>query len=152
MHICRSEYVFAILFGSFLIVSTMSAMAETTILDNQSIDPSMLKLPLSFIENQGQSTEDVRFMVQTGGQIVLLAPSEVVFKLSRGNNSSSVHMAFENCSPVQIMGKSSFLARPTSSSAMILPAGSPISQPMGQSGIKSSILGWIWSSGEQMGT
>jgi len=134
MHICRSNYAFAILIGAILMVSMMSASAEVSIsncsqdlpgsllkesqylsnstesdrsnlINNQSIDAAMLKLPLSFIENRGQSPEDVRFMVRIEGPMVLFTPSEVVFRLSCGNNSSAVHMAFENSSPGEIIGE-----------------------------------------------
>ena len=134
MHLCRSNYAFAILFGAILMVSMMSGSAEVPIINsspdysdllsggncsiststeldsspqknNQSIDVAMLKLPLSFIENKGQSPEDVRFMVRIEGPTVFFTPSEVVFSLSRGNNSSAVHMAFENSSPGQIIGE-----------------------------------------------
>ena len=107
----RSNYVFAILFGALLMMSMMSASAEvalfnsspdqdpvlranssifssvelngSTSINNESISLEMLNLPLSFIENQGQFSEDVRFMVQTGGQTVLFAPSKVVFRPSK---------------------------------------------------------------------
>ena len=134
MHTCWSNYVFAILFGAILIVSMMSGSAEVPIINsspdhsdslsggnfsiststeldssphssNQSIDSAMLKLPLSFIENRGQSPEDVRFMVRIEGPTVFFTPSEVVFSLSQGNNSSAVHMAFENSNPGQIIGE-----------------------------------------------
>ena len=134
MHVCRSNYAFAILFGAVLMVSMMSGSAEVSIfncsqdlpgsllkereftsnsteldssnpIDNQSIDTAMLKLPLSFIENRGQSPEDVKFMVRIEGPMVLFTPSEVVFSLSCGNNSSAVHMAFENSSPGEIIGE-----------------------------------------------
>ncbi|MFZ3094438.1 MAG: SBBP repeat-containing protein, partial [Methanothrix sp.] len=65
----------------------------------------MLKLPLSFIENRGQSPEDVKFMVRIDGPMVLFTPSEVVFRLSCGNNSSAVHMSFENSSRGEIIGE-----------------------------------------------
>ncbi len=134
MHTCWSNYVFAILFGAILIVSMMSGSAEVPIINsspdhsdslsggnfsiststeldssphssNQSIDSAMLKLPLSFIENRGQSPEDVRFMVRIEGPTVFFTPSEVIFSLSQGNNSSAVHMAFENSNPGQIIGE-----------------------------------------------
>ena len=134
MHLCRSNYAFAILFGAILMVSMMSGSAEVPIINsspdhsdslssgncsiststeldssphnsNQSIDSAILKLPLSFIENRGQSPEDVRFMVQIEGPTVFFTPSEVVFSLFQGNNSSAVHMAFENSSPGQIIGE-----------------------------------------------
>ena len=134
MHLCRSNYALTILFGAILMVSMMSGSAEVPVVNsspdhsdslsggncsiststelysspqknNQSIDVAMLKLPLSFIENKGQSPEDVRFMVRIEGPTVFFTPSEVVFSLSLGNNSSAVHMAFENSSPGQIIGE-----------------------------------------------
>ena len=134
MHICRSNYALAILIGAILMVSMISGSAEistfdcsqdlpgslskerqflsnstepdsSNLINNQSIDAAMLKLPLSFIENRGQSPEYVKFMVRIDGPMVLFTPSEVVFSLSRGNNSSAVHMAFENSSPGQIIGE-----------------------------------------------
>ncbi|WP_348304063.1 SBBP repeat-containing protein [Methanothrix sp.] len=44
-------------------------------------------------------------MVRIKGPTVFFTPSEVVFSLFRGNNSSAVHMAFENSSPGQIIGE-----------------------------------------------
>ena len=134
MHICGSSYAFAILIGAILMVLMMSGSAEVSIfncsqdlpgslskerqylsnstkpdssnlINNQSIDAAMLKLPLSFIENRGQSPEDVKFMVRIEGPMVLFTPSEVVFRLSCGNNSSAVHMSFENSSPGEIIGE-----------------------------------------------
>ncbi|WP_336247823.1 SBBP repeat-containing protein [Methanothrix soehngenii] len=78
---------------------------SSNLINNQSIDAAMLKLPLSFIENRGQSPEDVKFMVRIDGPMVLFTPSEVVFRLSCGNNSSEVHMSFENSSPGEIIGE-----------------------------------------------
>ena len=111
MHICRSNYALAILIGAILMVSMISGSAEVStfncsqdlpgslskerqylsnstkpdssnLIDNQSIDAAMLKLPLSFIENRGQSPEDVKFMVRIEGPMVLFTPSKVVFRLS----------------------------------------------------------------------
>jgi len=74
-------------------------------IDNQSMDSAVLKLPLIFIENQGQSPEDVMFMIRSMGPTVLFTPSEVVFSLSNGNNSSEIHMAFEKSRSGQIIGE-----------------------------------------------
>jgi len=86
-------------------ISNSTELNSSIQIDNQSIDAAILKLPLSFIENQGQSPENVRFMVRSKGPTVLFTPSEVVFSLSSGNNSSLVHMTFENSSPGQIFGE-----------------------------------------------
>ena len=134
MYKSKSKTVFTILFGAFLIVSIMPAPAEISFLNhwpeptdpligldesasqsnelddnpsinNESIRATMLILPLSFIENLGQSPENVRFIVKTAGQTVFLTISEVVFALSRGDNSVAVHMSFENSSPGRIAGE-----------------------------------------------
>lgn len=72
---------------------------------NESVKATMLKLPLSFIENRGQSSDDTKFIVKTSGQTVFFTPAEVVFTLSSGNNSSVVHMSFEGSRPGQITGE-----------------------------------------------
>jgi hypothetical protein len=105
-----------LLLGAAFILSIMPVLAELTLsnsspglndspINNESIQASMLKLPLSFIENKGQSSEDVKFMAMTAGQTVFFTRSEVVFALSRGNNSSVVRMAFEGSRPGEITGE-----------------------------------------------
>jgi len=139
MSICRFNHVFAILFSAAIIASMTSVLAEVAISnsspdltdlpfnancsispgikpdsrisDNRSIKADVLDLPLSFIENQGQLTEQVRFMVQTGREMVLFAPSEVVFRLSRDNNTSTVRMTFENSYPGEIIGEGELSGR-----------------------------------------
>ncbi len=139
MSICRFNHVFAILFGAAIIVSMTSVLAEISISnslpdltdspfntncsispgikpdsrisDNRSIKADVLDLPLSFIENQGQLTEQARFMVQTGREMVLFAPSEVVFRLSRDNDTSTVRMTFENSYPGEIIGEGELSGR-----------------------------------------
>ena len=139
MSICRFNHVFAILFGAAIIVSMTTVLAEISISnsspdltyspfnancsispgikpdsrisDNRSIKADVLDLPLSFIENQGQLTEQVRFMVQTGREMVLFAPSEAVFRLSRDNNTSTVRMTFENSYPGEIIGEGELSGR-----------------------------------------
>jgi lysophospholipase L1-like esterase len=86
-------------------VKDYAQINNNSIINNESIQATMLKLPLSFIENKGQSSEDVKFMVKTAGQTVFFTPSEVVFTLSSGNNSSVVRMAFEDSSPGEITGE-----------------------------------------------
>lgn len=160
MSICRFNHVFAILFGAAIIVSMTSVLAEISISnslpdltdspfntncsispgikpdsrisDNRSIKADVLDLPLSFIENQGQLTDQVRFMVQTGREMVLFAPSEVVFRLSRDNDTSTVRMTFENSYPGEIIGEGSSPAGQTSSSAMTPLNGFLIFPPMRQ--------------------
>jgi len=86
-------------------VKDYAQINNNSIINNEAIQATMLKLPLSFIENKGQSSEDVKFMVKTAGQTVFFTPSEVVFALSSGNNSSVVHMAFEGSRPGEITGE-----------------------------------------------
>lgn len=130
---------FVILFGAILISSLMPALAEIAFLNsspeitascaldldnsisnyyelnnssainNESIKLAMLKLPLSFIENRGQSSDDVKFMVKTSGQTVFFTPSEVVFALSSNNSSSVVRLAFEDSKPREIVGEGRLL-------------------------------------------
>jgi len=115
---CTPRRASIILLGAMLIVSIMPVLAELNLtnssqnislspsaINNESVQASMLKLPLSFIENRGQSSSDVKFMIKTSSQIVFFAPSEVVFALSGGNNSSIVHMGFEGSKPCQIIGE-----------------------------------------------
>ncbi|WP_422571654.1 hypothetical protein, partial [Methanothrix sp.] len=77
-----------------VILSEIDTIKEGTSIDNESIRATMLNLPLSFIENRGQSPEDVEFVVKTSGQTVFFTPSDVVFSLSGGDNSSVVRLAF----------------------------------------------------------
>ena len=72
---------------------------------NESIKAAMLKLPLSFIENRGQSPEDVKFMVKTASQTVFFTPDKIIFRLSSGNNSSVVRMSFEDSRDRLITGE-----------------------------------------------
>ena len=88
-----------------IILSEIDKINESTSIDNESIRATMLKLPLSFIENRGQSSEEVEFVVKTSGQTVFFTPSEVVFSLSGGDNSSVVRLAFEGSEPVEIAGE-----------------------------------------------
>ena len=88
-----------------IILSEIDKVNESTSIDNESIRATMLKLPLSFIENRGQSPEEVEFVVKTSGQTVFFTPSEVVFSLSGGDNSSVVRLAFEGSEPVEIAGE-----------------------------------------------
>ena len=88
-----------------VILSEIDKINEGTSIDNESIRATMLKLPLSFIENRGQSPEEVEFVVKTSGQTVFFTPSEVVFSLSGGDNSSVVRLAFEGSEPVAIAGE-----------------------------------------------
>jgi len=73
--------------------------------NNESIKTAMLKMPLSFIENRGQPSEEVKFMVKTVGQTVFFTHSEIVFALSNENNSSVVRMSFEGSKPGEITGE-----------------------------------------------
>jgi len=73
--------------------------------NNESVKAALLKLPLSFIENRGQLSEEVKFMVKRAGQTVFFSPSEVVFALSSGNNSSVVRMSFEGSRSGDITGE-----------------------------------------------
>ena len=88
-----------------IILSEIDKINEGTSIDNESIRATMLKLPLSFIENRGQSPEEVEFVVKTSGQTVFFTPSEVAFSLSGGDNSSVVRLAFEGSEPVEIAGE-----------------------------------------------
>ena len=89
--------------------SNYAELNNSSVVDNEVIKAAMLKLPLSFIENRGQSPEDVKYMVKTGGQTVFFTRSEAIFALSRGNNSSAIHMAFEGSKSGQITGEQQLL-------------------------------------------
>lgn len=86
-------------------ISKEAELIKSQAIDNESIEASMQNLPLSFIENHGQSSENVKFMVKTTGQTVFFTPSGVIFSLSSGNNSSTVHMIFNDSSPERIVGE-----------------------------------------------
>jgi len=88
-----------------VILSEFDTINESTSIDNESIRATMLKLPISFIENRGQSPEEVEFVVKTSGQTVFFTPSEVLFSLSGGDNSSVVRLAFEGSEPAEIAGE-----------------------------------------------
>ena len=85
--------------------SNYTKFNNSSISYNESIRATMLKMPLSFIENRGQSSEDVEFMVKTAGQTVFFTHSEIVFALSNKNNSSVVRMSFEDSRPGKITGE-----------------------------------------------
>ena len=46
---------------------------------NESFRTEMLKLPLSFIENRGQVSDDVEFMIKTSQATIYFTPSKVLF-------------------------------------------------------------------------
>ncbi len=115
---CMPRRAFIILLWAMLIVSIIPVLAELNLtnstqnspisqlaIDNESVQVSMLKLPLSFIENLGQSSNDVKFMIKTSGKTIFFTPSDIVFALSGGNNSSVVHMEFEGSKSCQIIGE-----------------------------------------------
>jgi len=96
---CVSREALAALLGAVLIVSLIPAVAELNLSNSsypteeankESVQVSMLKLPLSFIENRGQSPNDVKFLIKTSGQTVFFTPKSIEFALNSGNNSSIV--------------------------------------------------------------
>jgi hypothetical protein len=69
------------------------------------VQAEMLKLPLSFIENKGQVSDDTKFMVKTSHETVYFEPSEVQFVLNSKNNTSIVRMSFEGAKASQLLGE-----------------------------------------------
>ncbi len=82
-----------------------NTLINTSAIDNESVRAEMLKLPLSFIENQGQVSGDVRFMVKASHETIYFTPSNVLFALSSKNNTSIVKMSFEGAKPGQLAGE-----------------------------------------------
>jgi hypothetical protein len=81
------------------------AQINSTAIDKQSIQSMMLKLPLSFIENRGQVSNDTKFMVKTPGQTIYFTPLEVLFAMALHNNTSIVRMSFEGAERGQLVGE-----------------------------------------------
>jgi PAS domain-containing protein len=81
---------------------TESNNAQT---NNESIRAAMLKLPISFIENRGQVSNETKFMVKTSHVTIYFTPSEVLFALPSKNNTSIVRMSFEGSKPSQLIGE-----------------------------------------------
>ena len=57
---------------------------------NESVRAEMLKLPLSFIENRGQVSDDTEFMIKTTQATIYFTPSEVLFSLVSSQLSNVV--------------------------------------------------------------
>lgn len=74
-------------------------------IDNGSISAAIMKLPISFIENQGQALEEAKFMAKTSQATIYFLPSEVQFTLASQNNTSIIRMTFEGAEPVQLGGE-----------------------------------------------
>ncbi|VVB67772.1 Beta-propeller repeat protein [uncultured archaeon] len=72
---------------------------------NESVQAALLRLPLSFIENRGQVSDETKFMVKASHETLYFTPSEVVFALSSQNNTSFVKMSFEGSTPGQVVGE-----------------------------------------------
>lgn len=65
----------------------------------------MLKLQLSFIENPGQVSDDVKFMIKTTQATVYFTPSKVLFPLASISNTSAVRISFEGSKPSHLGGE-----------------------------------------------
>lgn len=78
---------------------------NSSAISNESIQAAMLKLPLSFIENRGQVSDETKFMIKTSQTTVYFTPSEILFALALKNNTSIVRMSFEGAEPRQLVGK-----------------------------------------------
>jgi len=81
-----------------------STRNNTSAIDNESIQVAMLKLPLSFIENRGQVSNETKFMVKASHETIYFTPSGALFALSSKNNTSVVKMGFEGSTPGQVVG------------------------------------------------
>ncbi len=86
-------------------IESNNTQINTSAIDNESVRAEMLNLPLSFIENRGQTSNDVKFMVKTSSETIYFAPSNVLFALSSKNNASIVRMSFEGANPGQLAGE-----------------------------------------------
>lgn len=72
---------------------------------NKGLDQALIhNLPLSFSENQGQISEEAKFIVKTSGQTIYFTPSMVLFAFSSQNNTSVIKMSFEGANPGQFVG------------------------------------------------
>ena len=82
-----------------------STLNNAPAIDGELFRAEMLKLPLSFIENRGQASDDAKFMVKTSHEAIYFTPSGVLFALSSENNTSIVGMSFENAGPNRLSGE-----------------------------------------------
>ena len=82
-----------------------STLNNAPAIDGELFRAEMLKLPLSFIENRGQASDDAKFMVKTSHETIYFTPSGVLFALSSENNTSIVGMSFENAGPNRLSGE-----------------------------------------------
>jgi len=81
-----------------------STRNNTSAIDNESIQVAMQKLPLSFIENRGQVSNETKFMIKASHETIYFTPSGALFALSSKNNTSVVKMSFEGSTPGQVIG------------------------------------------------
>jgi hypothetical protein len=73
--------------------------------EEETIRELMLDLPLSFIENRGQASQDVEYIIKTPQWAAFFKRSDVAFIISSGNNSSIVNMTFEGTGPQEIIAE-----------------------------------------------
>ena len=73
--------------------------------DNGTVRSAMMKLPISFIENRGPTSNEAKFMVKASQATIYFTPSEVLFALVSKNNSSNVRMSFEGANPERLVGE-----------------------------------------------
>lgn len=74
-------------------------------INNESSRAEMLKLPLSFIENRGQVSDDVKFMIKISQATIYFTPSKVLFSLASVGNTSTVWISFEGSKPSHLVGE-----------------------------------------------
>lgn len=86
-------------------IESNNSLVNSSITNNESVRAEMLKLPLSFIENQGQFSSDVKFMVKTSLETIYFTPSDVLFALSSKNDTSIIRMSFVGAGPRKLVGE-----------------------------------------------
>jgi len=64
-------------------------------------------LPLAFVQNQGQTDPQVRFLAQTGGASVFFTPNEAVFAFRRANQGLALRLAFLGAHPEPLIAGAS---------------------------------------------
>jgi hypothetical protein len=75
-----------------LVVSPQAASQRTpaSLPSRVKAQEALAGLPMSFIQNQGQVAEDIKFYEKRGGQVVYFTPQEVVFSLEPGTGKAGL--------------------------------------------------------------
>ncbi|MCJ7443472.1 MAG: SBBP repeat-containing protein, partial [Methanotrichaceae archaeon] len=79
--------------------------SNNTQINKESVRAATIKLPLSFIDNRGQVSDETKFMVKTSSATIYFTSSEILFALPSENNTSIVRMSFEGANPGQLVSE-----------------------------------------------